>query len=89
MKTGIGFETYLLDNKYEVLTNGQSDSFNSYNHTTRLYTKGNVKIHIGLWQSTNGGTSIGILTPSFNELPINPTPDKYKAVEDRIKEYYK
>ena len=87
MKTGIGFETHLLDSGWKVYCNSESDFFNTYNHTSRLYTKNGLRVVIGLW-SKGGGAMVGILEPCLNTFPFIPEPKDYKQTEQDIINYY-
>lgn len=58
LKIGIGFEQYLLDQGFEVLHNPETNYFNTYNHTSRLYSRDGKGIMICLMDSP---TRIGVL----------------------------
>jgi hypothetical protein len=76
-----GFEAYLLDNGFSVIYN--ADYFNTYTGCSRVWTKENISIDVGLMDSP---TRVGLrnFVGEFNNSFL-PTPIQYKQTLDRYK----
>ena len=77
-----GFERYLQEQGYS-LVGGKPSEFNTYDNTCRSWLKDGYFITVGLMDRP---TRIGICNTDIFELTFLPTPDKYKEVEQIVKQ---
>jgi hypothetical protein len=77
-----GFERYLQEKGYS-LTSGKTSEFNTYDNTGRSWVKDGYFITVGLIDQP---TRIGICNTDIFDLTFLPTPDKYKEVEQLVKQ---